>query len=161
MRSLILAFTLLLSGCIKRPPPPDCTRQTGGIVTYGTKACAGLKAAIDRCLVALESVTPIDGRPAWTQAETRDALRGWALQVLPDYVTENGVWHVDGRKVGGMTYDAHRVIQVGTADWPKSSLCHELAHLYETEIDQFWPVVVHDGWDTRGIWTAAQNGAKP
>jgi hypothetical protein len=69
-------------------------------------------------------------------------LSGWIISVVP-YADETGAFYdTTGQKVAGLNYWSEGKIEIGTTDWKKSALAHELVHIkLHSELD-----TSHVGW---------------
>jgi hypothetical protein len=134
MTKYLAVLVLVLVGCgTDLKFPSHIYTSNCGIRLYA-ETSVGFQAAEDRALANL---------PPTVDLKCPD-LSGWIVQVVP-YGNDAGSFYDRwGRKVGGLNYAPDFAkIQIGTSDWAKSGLAHELVHikLYSE------PDYSHIGWE--------------
>ena len=122
-RGQVIVLTLGLTACAHDPRLQGRPCETlCGVRLYGSNDCTGFQAAEDKAVQIYEGHL----------SATCDRLYGWVVYVQPRGASQSWAWvSPGGRLVRGMTWCRQQTIQVGTDDWPRSSLAHELLHAVE------------------------------
>jgi hypothetical protein len=142
MKTISLLLLVLSSGCWPpgsiKYPNKVCTSKCG--MQLYAKTCDGFQEAEDRNLAVLGPVMGL----------SCSDLQGWMIMVVP-YADEAGAFYTSsGQKVAGVNYYDSGEIELGTTDWKKSALAHELIHIKRHSTED----LSHTGWVETGLYKA-------
>jgi hypothetical protein len=152
---LSLLGALVLSACLPSQPV-DCDTPTG-VALDGSKDCDGLYAHVIHSLGAFQR--HVGG---WTRPETDKRIKGWHVHIVTEGVDpdrgSSGAWYSYElhQWIAGETWCEANMSSLSSADWPKSALTHEMAHVLENCIDPG-----HTQWEAKGIFAAIQDANQP